>query len=324
MTAEITLELPTETVGENMLSKENYDLIVNRLSKQSVDKHFEAYIDVPWDEEGMEIDVNDERLECWKIDPVRYSKWYQNQTVEVRRRIALARIASIMRTGWEFENLLQRGLLAHAFRLPNQSSEFRYIHHEVIEESHHSMMFQEFVNRSNIDVAGMPKYLKWLAEKVVLPIQGFAPQLFFFFVLGGEDPIDYMQRQQLKENAGHPIVNRIMKIHVTEEARHISFARNSLRHDVPRMNKVEKFVLSILVPILMAIMVRLMVFPSFKFIRDNKIPFSVYREIIRSDEANDLIRDATAKPRKLARELGLMNKASEGLWKLGKMYDKKD
>ena len=51
------------------------------------------------------------------------------------------------------------------------------------------------------------------------------PELFFIFVLGGEDPIDHLQRETLRsERDLHPLFEMIMRHHVTEEARHLSFA----------------------------------------------------------------------------------------------------
>ena len=59
------------------------------------------------------------------------------------------------------------------------------------------MMFQEFVNRSGLDIAGMGPLLTVLARRVVLLGRRF-PEMFFIFVLGGEDPIDYVQRETLR------------------------------------------------------------------------------------------------------------------------------
>ena len=50
--------------------------------------------------------------------------------------------------------MLKRGLLEFASTLPNGAPEFRYAYHEIIEEAQHSLMFQEFVNRSGFDAAG--------------------------------------------------------------------------------------------------------------------------------------------------------------------------
>jgi hypothetical protein len=219
---------------------------------------------------------------------------------------------------------LQRDLLQTAFRLANGSPEFRYIHHEVIEESHHSMMFQELVNRTGLKVKGMPGYLKLLAEKVVLPMQKIFPQLFFFFVLGGEDPIDHMQRTELRYGNPPELIKQIMKIHVTEEARHISFARQTLKLTVPDLSKFRRAILSLLVPGLMAIMVRLMVYPSANFRKINSVPFKDYVESIRSPQSRQLLKDAASKPRKLVTELGLMNPVAKIIWEVTGLWDSAD
>ena len=62
------------------------------------------------------------------------------------------------------------------------------------------------------------------------------PELFFVFVLGGEDPIDHAQRLALAERDDlHPLVRRMSQIHITEEARHLCFARSFLREHVPEL-----------------------------------------------------------------------------------------
>ena len=101
------------------------------------------------------------------------------------------------------------------------------------------MMFQELVDRSGMDVRGIPQPLRLLAEAVPL-LARRAPALFFFFVLGGEDPIDHAQKQYLRAHDPHPLVEQVMRIHVTEEARHISFARTYLKREVPKMGRARR------------------------------------------------------------------------------------
>lgn len=62
------------------------------------------------------------------------------------------------------------------------------------------MMFQEFVNRTALPIRGMPRSLSMIAQLTPL-IPLINTELFFVFVLGGEDPIDYVQRKSLK--GGH-------------------------------------------------------------------------------------------------------------------------
>src|SRR5262249_55266600 len=130
---------------------------VARLSRQAADKHFDAYGDVDWDAAGMAVDPADPRWVLWDVDPLADTAWYRAQPADVQARIGLSRVAVGMRTGWEFENVLQRGLLAYAYRLPNGRPEFRFLHHEVAEESQHTMMFQEFVDRTGLPVIGLPR-----------------------------------------------------------------------------------------------------------------------------------------------------------------------
>src|SRR5256714_4566494 len=209
--------------------------MVGRLNKLSVERHFDAYADIDWDAPDLALDPTDSRFELPAIDPLRHTDWYAAQAPADRACLGCYRWAACMKTGWHFENLLQRGLLRHAFELRNGVPEFRYLHHEIIEESQHTLMFQEFVNRSGLPVRGMPFLLRKLAEWFVVPLARVFPTLFFLFVLGGEDPVDHLQRRVLSDRATppHPLVERIMRIHTTDEARHLSLARHYMHRTVP-------------------------------------------------------------------------------------------
>lgn len=152
-----------------------------------------------------------------------------------------------MKVGMQFENWLQGGLLEIALQLPNGAPEYRYLHHEITEESQHSMLFQELVNRSGLPVRGMPWFITPL-RPLVMRLARHWPTAFFVMVLAGEDPIDHVQRQQLTGENSHPLAERIMRIHVTDEARHLSFARHYLKHSVPRLGRISRHLLAIVTP----------------------------------------------------------------------------
>jgi len=295
--------------------------IVDRLSRQSVERHFDAYADVDWDSPEMSVRQDDPRWALWDDDPLAGTRWYRELTPERRAEVGLHRLAVMMRTGWEFENLLQRGLLAYAFRLPNGRREFRYLHHEIIEESQHTMMFQELVNRSGLPVRGMSRPLRLAGEWLVLPLARIFPELFFLFVLGGEDPIDHVQRQRLRRGGVHPLAERIMRIHVTEEARHLSFARHSLKTSVPRLGPGRRLVLALAAPMLLGVMARTMLAPSASFAADAGVPRRVVRRAARSTASRSRARDAVAKVRRLCRELGLIPPLAVPLWRIVGLWD---
>jgi hypothetical protein len=289
--------------------------LVGRLNRQSTDKHFDAYADVAWDDPEMRIELDDPRWELTADDPLGATEWYRSQSQEVRAEIGLMRIASNMKVGLQFESILQRGLLEYAAKLPDGSPEFRYAYHEVIEEGHHSMMFQEFVNRAGLPVPGMDLPTTIGARRVVLMGRRF-PAMFFVFVLGGEDPIDYVQRETLRSDKElHPLLERIMRIHVTEEARHLSFARHYLKRAVPRLNPLKRFAVSIQAPITLGVMAGLMLQPPSHIIKRYGIPKHVIKEAYGTPEARASVSRSLRKVRNLCVELGLVTWLTKPLWK---------
>jgi len=305
-----------------------YEDTVRRLSRQSVTagKHFDAYADVDWDGPDMAVDPDDPRFELPAVDPLGATDWYRSLPPATRSRIGLHRIAAAMKVGEQFESLLKRGLLEFAAKLPNGDPEFRYVYHEVIEEAQHSLMFHEFVDRSQTNVRGMPAFIRFFARGVLL-LARFFPPLFFLFVLGGEDPIDHIQRQALRSdndggNPMHPLVQRIMRIHVTEEARHLSFARAYLRRKVPQMNFLSRAVLRIGAPVILGVMAGLMLAPPRSLVRRYRVPRRVlWRTYVTGASARLEAKDAVAKPRRLCVALGLVGPITRPFWKLAGIWD---
>jgi hypothetical protein len=291
----------------------SYRALVDRLSRQSVEKHFDAYADVDWDAPEMQIDPADPRWELSDDDPVGQTDWYRALPQEERARIGLHRVVTAMKIGVQFESVLKRGLLEWATRLPNGAPEFRYAYHEVIEEAQHSLMFQEFVNRSGFDPPGMPWHMR-VGSRLVVGLGRRFPVLFFLFVLGGEDPIDYTQRRWLRRDDSHPLLARIMRIHVTEEARHLSFARHYLRHQVPQLGRLRRFELSVAAPLLLGEMARQMLHPSAELRKAHGASRRALKQQVSSRDARRFVRDSLGKVRRLCIELGLVNGFTRRLW----------
>jgi hypothetical protein len=295
--------------------RESFSQLVARLSHQSVVKHFDAYADVEWDAEEFRIDPDDPRWELGADDVLGASAWYQSQPPAVRSRLGLHLIASFMKIGLQFEGVLKQGLLLFAADLPNRSPEFRYVYHEVIEEAQHSLMFQEFVNRSGFDLPGLTGLERSLARWIP-QLARLCPELFFMFVLGGEDPIDHVQRRALRRKAEvHPLLRRIMQIHVTEEARHLCFARHYLKERAPHMGRARRAVLAAGTPVILGVMAQLMMRPSPLIARTYAIPRRVIREVYtRNPQHRQHTLEALAKVRDLCAELGLITPRSRRVW----------
>src|SRR4029079_2338127 len=52
--------------------------------------------------------------------------------------------------------------------------------------------------------------------------------------------LDSRRRQMMDDAELQPLVQRLMRIHVTEEARHIQFARDGLRKRTPHMRRLSR------------------------------------------------------------------------------------
>ena len=296
--------------------------LLDRLNHQSLTRHFNAYTDVDWDSPQMALDPEDPRFELAEDDPLGATTWYRELPAATRARLGCELIASKMKIGLIFESVLKRGLLEFTSTLPNQAPEFRYAYHEIIEEAQHSLMFQEFVNRSGFDAAGL-RAPERFGSRIVVTFGRRFPQLFFMFVLGGEDPIDYVQRRDLRSSRDvHPLLERIMRIHVTEEARHLSFARHYLKRTVPALPARRRVRLAVAAPVILGAMAQLMLKPSSQLVARYQIPRAVIAEAYtrnpqhRADTAASL-----AKVRKLCAELGLTGRPYRSLWKLLRLGD---
>jgi len=295
----------------------SYDDTLHTLSEGSVRRSFDAFVDIAWDDPAYAIDNADPRWSLPAVDALGAHPWYQALPEERRIEIGLWRQANVAKVGLQFENILIRGIMQYVFSLPNGSPEFRYLTHEATEETHHTQMFQEFVNRSGADVPGMRLVIR-AASPVIPWVASIFPEWFFTMVLAGEEPIDHIQKSILRSSDElHPLLERIMQIHVAEEARHISFAHEYLQQRVPALGPVRKALLSVLYPITMRVACDLIVVPGKELTTDLGVPRKVVKDAYwRSDDAQRMLRDFFGDVRALAEETGLMNPVSRRVWKL--------
>jgi hypothetical protein len=306
-------EVPLE---ESRHGKESYEALLARLSRQSVTKRYECYRDIDWDAPDFRIDRADPRWQLLPSDPLGGSAWYQALPADERARLGLYRVATFMKVGLQFENVLSQGLLRFALSRPEQSLEQRYAYHEIIEESHHSMMFAEFVRRTGFQIRGLSRM--WLRlDRFVIAMGDRFPELFFVFVLGGEDPIDHAQRITLAARDDlHPLLKRMTQIHITEEARHLCFARSYLREYVPRLSSRKRAVLSVAAPAVLRLMSELMLRPSPSLVREFQIPKAVVDEVFTQNaDYRALTFASLTKVHELMDELGLITPRAARWWK---------
>src|ERR1700686_4769358 len=306
----------------NMEVSDDHEYVetLGTLSEGSVRRNFNPYTDIDWDAPEFAVTDNDIRWVLPATDLLGRHPWYQAQPLDKQIAIGMWRQANVAKVGLHFESILIRGLMQYTFWVPNGSPEYRYCLHESVEECNHTMMFQEMVNRIGLDVPGMPRLLRWVSPVVPLAA-GPLPVVFFFGVLAGEEPIDHTQKNVLREGKSlHPIMEKVMAIHIAEEARHISFAHEYLRKRVPQLTKRQQFWTALYLPLTMKALCRAIVVPPKAFWREFDIPRSVKKELFfASAQSRQWGRDMFGDVRMLCHDTGLMNPFARLMWRICKI-----
>lgn len=305
-----------------MSQTDRFTTTLGRLNRLSTTKRYDAFSDLPWDE--YPLDPTDHRLALPVDDPLAATEWYQSLDDSGKARVGLLRTVASLRTAWHFENILQQGLLHRALYMdhdqPHSADEFRYVHNEVIEESNHTLMFFELIERSGFRVRGMHFLLRHLAAWLMRILGRHSPVVFFSMVLGGEEPLDLLQRRTLAQSDLHPLVERIMRIHVAEEARHISYARSAIRDEAARLSPFRRRTVAFFTPLALGIMVRLMAQPTHDLVAGG-VPLDVARASYRSPAGRQLLVDGVARIRGLLTELGLTPAPARLMWRALRIWE---
>lgn len=298
------------------LPTDSFRRLVERLSEASVQRRWEAYRDIDWSGPDLALDREDPRWEAPPWDPVGASAWYRDQSPARRSELGLRRIAVFLKAGIEFETALNQGLLRFAATLPNGHPLFRYVYHEVTEEAQHSMMFQEVINRTGVDVPASPPPVQEMCATFTRAADE-SPAQFFLMALSGEEAFDRIQRLSLADRSTHPLLRRVYRIHVAEEARHLSFARGYLRDAVPRLPRRELRLLRFRAPFVVE-WTAIHVFGPQLFlahlVETAEVPAEARDEIVAGPAATALRRRCAARAMGLCQELDLVDPRMASVW----------
>jgi hypothetical protein len=176
-------------------------------------------------------------------------------------RIAYSRheCAALCGAGIWFENQLMQLVLKHLAELPVTSPAHRYLLVEVADECRHSTMFGEYIRRG-----GTPPYTP-NTEGLGFDTLGDVPghrALGYLLILAVEELLDSANRATMKDDRMHPVARQIAKLHVIEEARHVSFAKTYLSEVWPTLGVDERNAVGGLAPHAVAVIAGFTVNPA--------------------------------------------------------------
>ena len=130
-----------------------------------------------------------------------------------------------------------------------------------------------------------------------------------------------MQKAVLRGGEGmHPLLQRIMQIHVAEEARHIGFAHSYIAEHSARLSRRQRALLSVVVPVVMRWLCDEILVPSRRARKEMGIPRKVVKDLYwDKPESRKMLRDLFGDVRMLAEETQMMNPVSRRVWRLMKI-----
>ncbi|WP_433292664.1 AurF N-oxygenase family protein [Pseudonocardia sp. CA-142604] len=217
----------------NVKARSDREATAERLLRSSLDHSYEPGIDIDWDAPLVDG--------AWGIPPHRVSLYgtelWEGLSEEQRRTLSVHELCSIARIGIWFEMILMQMLLRYSYDRDPRRRHIQYALVEIADECRHSVMFAKMAERY-----GVPDYaprrltheLGRLFKTVATGPAMFAGTLFV------EEILDQLQREAMRDDTVQPLTRMVNKIHVTEEARHVRYAREELMRIMPHANAPQR------------------------------------------------------------------------------------
>jgi hypothetical protein len=204
-----------------------------RLLRASARRSYDPDVDIDW------AATPDDDL--WWMQPERTSLFgtdlWHGLSPQQQRELVKHETASIVHMGWWFEVLLMQGLLKEVYAGDPRDPRVQFLLTEIGDECRHSTMFGRAMETAGAASYGPPPLVRRLAGVGGFVLRG--PTLYAGALLV-EETLDRWQRESMDDERLQPLTRMVNRIHVTEEARHVTFARDELARAMPRLSRAER------------------------------------------------------------------------------------
>ncbi len=177
---------------------------------------------------------------------------WDGMTEEQRVTLTRHEVASIMSTGIWFEMILQQMLLREHYAGDTTRKDFQFALTEIADECRHSLMFARACEklgatgyapkRSGIELG---RFFKTFADG----------ERAFGAALVAEEVLDVMQRDWMRGEDVLPLIRTTSRIHVVEESRHMTYARQEMRESLEGISAPRRRTTATLLAIVTAVVV---------------------------------------------------------------------
>ncbi|GAB2877460.1 AurF N-oxygenase family protein [Nocardioides pacificus] len=208
------------------------DPVPDRLLKSSARLSYDPEVDLDWEAPFVPG--------LWFMQPERLSlhgtalwdRLDQDQRIELSRH----EVASIASVGLWFELILMQMMVRDLYDADPRTQRMHYALTEVADECRHSVMFGKAIDRMGVPAYGPPPAIRRLGrvfKSVGVGVSAYAS------ILVAEEILDRWQREMMKDERVQPLTRMVSRVHVLEEARHMTFAREELERMLPRLSRTK-------------------------------------------------------------------------------------
>lgn len=198
-----------------------------RLLRSAARQSYDPDIDIDWDAPPVPG--------LWWMQPERMSLYgtplWDRLTPEQRITLSAHELASIASVGIWFEVVLMQLLLRQVYAGDPRDARTHFALTEVGDETRHAVMFGRAVATMGVPAYGPRSAMKRIGRLGQVALYGPSA---YAGILIGEEPVDRWQRELARDERVQPLARMVARIHVTEEARHVTFAREELAQATAR------------------------------------------------------------------------------------------
>ena len=206
------------------------DALAERLLRSSARQSYDPEVDIDWSAPVP--------ADLWGMQPERMSLYgtpmWDGLSEEQRIELSRHEVASISSVGLWFELILMQMMVRDLYDEDPRSQRMHYALTEVADECRHSLMFGKAIARCGAPAYGPTPRLHRLGrlmKTVGVGVSAYAS------ILVAEEILDRWQREVIGDERVQPLVRMVSRIHVLEEARHMTFARDQIERMLPSLSR---------------------------------------------------------------------------------------
>ncbi|GAA2560392.1 AurF N-oxygenase family protein [Pseudonocardia hydrocarbonoxydans] len=290
--------------------------VAERLLRSSLEHSYEPSIDVDWDADlvaGL-YGLSPERCSLYGTD------LWEGLTEEQRVTLSIHEICSIAQVGLWFEMILMQMLLRYSYDRDPRTGHVQYALTEIADECRHSIMFAKLAARFDVPDYRPGPLVHALGGLFAATAGGAA---MFASVLVAEETLDQFQRESMRDERVQPLSRMVNRIHVTEEARHVRWAREELARLMPRLTAHQRRVARTLTPVVSFVVIRSLIHPSV-YASVGLDPATARRAALANPHHRESIAWSARKLMPFLREVGIVGGPLTRLWRYANLTTRTD